>query len=317
MLVILFAVFLSLITAKYSDAFMDLAKITVKVVDESGSPVAGANVGIGFEVNTTKKEIPVNGVTNTEGRFSASSKCNGYIGFNVVKPGYYMSIGKYNFTYENKGVIKWEPWNPEITVVIRKIEKPVPMYAHDTNESRINIPVTGKEIGFDFIVYDWVKPYGKGKVSDLNCTLNVRSNGPRDAEYKVKINFAGQFNGIQGIEEDLKHGSEFKLPRFAPIDGYQKNVDVFIEFKLGAGGKWSYKKNMNYMFRIRSEVEKGKLTKAMYGKILGDFDIGTNMDGTAFLKFKYYLNPDYTTNLEFDPKRNLFKDLKSFEKVGL
>jgi hypothetical protein len=306
-----------LATIRDTYALMNTAKITVYVVDESGKPVENAEVGVGFGENSQRKERPVDGFTKSDGRFSASEACNSYVGFRVKKSGYYMSTGQYIFNYEKKGSLRWEPWNPEIKVEIRKIENPVPMYARDTNESRINIPVIGKEVGFDLIAYDWVKPYGKGKVADLSSTLHVRNNGSRDAEYKVKINFPGQFNGIQSLEEDLMYGSEFKLPRFAPIAGYQKNMNVFIEFKPGGGGKWSFKKNKNYTFRIRSEVEKGKLIKAMYGKILGDIDVGTNMDGTAFLKFKYYLNPDYTRNLEFDPARNLFLNLPPREQVRI
>ena len=296
-------------------SLLDQAKITIKVIDEQGVPVEHADVRIRFQINTQKKNNGIDGVTKSDGTVGGTTSTNGHVGFRVIKTGYYESWSSYDF--KDKSTMRWEPWNPEIKVVIRKIENPVPMYARDTNESRINIPETGKEVGFDLIAYDWVKPYGKGKIADLNCTLYVRSSGLRDAEYKVKINFPGQFNGIQSLEEELMHGSEFKLPRFAPVDGYQKNMNVFIEFKPGGGGKWSFKKNMNYMFRIRSEVEKGKLIKAMYGKILGDIDVGTNMDGTAFLKFKYYLNPDYTTNLEFDPKRNLFLNLPRSEQVRI
>ena len=39
--------------------------------------------------------------------------------------------------------------------------------------------------------------------------------------------------------------------------------------------------------------------KAWYGKIYGDF-----------FDMVYYLNPDGTRNVEFDPKRNLFKSAK-------
>lgn len=296
-------------------AIFDLAKITIRVVDETGKTVEGARVGIGFADNSQRHETSVDGITNSEGLFSGSAKCNGNVGYNVTKSGYYMSIGEYSFNYEKKGIIRWEPWNPNVTIMLRKIENQVPMYARDTEVSTLIIPVTGKDVGFDLIAYDWVRPYGKGKVADLVCNLFVHDDGPTDYEYRVKINFPGQFNGIQSIEDDLLHGSEFKLPRFAPESGYNKGLTVFIDRK--AIIKKSHKKNMNYIFRIRSEVEKGKLKRAMYGKILGDFDIGTKKDGNAFLQFKYYLNPDYTRNLEFDPKRNLFLNLPSLEQVRI
>jgi hypothetical protein len=112
-----------------SYALMDTAKITVRVVDESGKTVEGAEVGIGFGENSQRKERPVDGFTKSDGRFSASEACNSYVGFRVKKSGYYMSSGHYIFKYEKKGFLRWEPWNPEITVVMRKIENSVPMYA--------------------------------------------------------------------------------------------------------------------------------------------------------------------------------------------
>ncbi len=57
--------------------------------------------------------------------------------------------------------------------------------------------------------------------------------------------------------------------------------------------------------------------RAMYGKIQGDIIFDPRGSKTTGIVFKYYLNPDFTTNLEFDPKRNLFENLKDRERVGL
>jgi hypothetical protein len=51
--------------------------------------------------------------------------------------------------------------------------------------------------------------------------------------------------------------------------------------------------------------EMGNIKSAHYGKIYGDF-----------MQFKYYLNPTPNDrNIEFDPKRNLLKNLKAMEQV--
>lgn len=55
----------------------------------------------------------------------------------------------------------------------------------------------------------------------------------------------------------------------------------------------------------------------MYGKILGHIGLTAIFSETAEIYFKYYLNPDYTRNLEFDPKQNLFKNLPDRERVGI
>jgi hypothetical protein len=71
----------------------------------------------------------------------------------------------------------------------------------------------------------------------------------------------------------------------------------------------------NYIFRVRSEVdENGKLKQAMYGKIRGDLWYTPGSGGK--IKMHYYLNPDYTRNLEFDPERTLFIGLPKNEGTG-
>lgn len=214
-----------------------------------------------------------------------------------------MSIGNHIFDFEKKGLLGGEPWNAEITVVLRKIENPVPMYARNTANSPIEIPVAGKDVGFDLILFDWLAPYGKGQVADFYCNLIIREGvGPLDFGYNLNITFPREFDGIQSFDEDLMNGSEFKLPRFAPENGYMKSVNVFIDSRPVGASTWSSKKNRSYIFRVRSEVEDGKLVRALYGKIIGDIDFGKKKKNTTFLEFKYYLNPDYTRNLEFDPK---------------
>ena len=52
----------------------------------------------------------------------------------------------------------------------------------------------------------------------------------------------------------------------------------------------------------------------MYGKIRGPIQFEPRIDPTK-VYFKYYVNPDYTRNLEFDPNHNLFGNLPDLERV--
>ena len=62
----------------------------------------------------------------------------------------------------------------------------------------------------------------------------------------------------------------------------------------------------------RRKNESGKIVSALYGKIHGE--IGYSW--TRGIRFIYYLNPTPNDrNLEFDPSRNLFTDLKPMEQV--
>jgi hypothetical protein len=317
LVIYLFLFTFSLIHSGKSFALMDTAKVTVHVVDELGKPIEGAEVGVGFGVNSQRKEISVKGVTKSDGTFSASELCNGLVGFNVVRRGYYMSIGDYNFS--SKGLLKWEPWNPVVTVVLRKIENPVPMFARDTLFSEIEIPVIGKDVGFDLMTFDWVPPYGKGINSDIVFKLSRKFIDWNEQDTKLSVVFPNQFDGIQLVTNKFD-SSTFSLPRFAFIEGYKKILILYSKIshsKLVTKHETNIKDTDNYFMRIRSENKNGKFLKGMYGKIAGPIKYSTVSSKTAKIIFKYYINPDYSQNLEFDPNRNLFTGLSGLERVGL
>ncbi|MHB8881739.1 MAG: hypothetical protein ACYC69_09585 [Thermodesulfovibrionales bacterium] len=293
------------------------AKVTLKVVDENGLPIKGAKAGVGFEsVHAFKRginDVGISGLTNEDGIFTASHDTMGYIGYGAEMKGYYLSRSEYRFTKKESG--KWQPWNPEIKVVMRKIEKPVPMYARQTGSVKpdIEIPVINKEVGFDLMECDWISPYGKGKHADFIFRLEKTFKSRDDFNSKLFVTFPNKFDGIQVVKESLKGGSMFKLPRYAPEDGYLKEI---AHSKVGKGmgaPTDDYGADNNYIFRVRSEEKDGKLLRAMYGKINGEIRFDPMNSKTAYIIFKYFLNPDYTRNLEFGD--NLFKNLKSMEQV--
>lgn len=201
------------------------ACVTIKIVDEDGKPLKDMPVGVGFERNTGSSvtAVATNGRTNADGIFQARGKTTNYVHYRIETPEYYISSGKYNF--EREIAKKWQPWNPEITLVLRKIEKPVPMYARNTHESKhIELPVIGKAIGFDLISYDWVKPYGKGEHADFVFKLEKQSIDDNNYDATLLLSFSRRTDGILTLNEDRFSSSEFKLPRYAPVDGYNDKI---------------------------------------------------------------------------------------------
>ena len=301
-----------------AEAFLKTAKVTGLIVDENGEPVDGAEVGVGFERDTGSgtKISGKRGVTSVDGRFTAANSCNGHISYGANKDGYYRSNNVYDF--QNIGFMGWQPWNPELKLVLRKIENPIPMYARNSRFANLKIPKTGEEIGFDLMHFDWVAPYGGGSHADVILKLERRVVDRTDFDSTLTISFPNRFDGIQTIKEELEYGSEFKLPRYAPENGYKDRL-IFIESRKP--GKRVTRNvdflrgDVNYIFRVRSEEKDGKLVRAMYGKIQGPLIFDAVFSDTASISFKYYLNPDYTRNLEFDPKRNLFGSLPDLEQV--
>ncbi|MCK4817853.1 carboxypeptidase regulatory-like domain-containing protein [bacterium] len=282
------------------------AKITVKIVDEGGNPVEGANVIVGFEsTKYDKNHIDINGFSDASGLFQASGYSLDFASSFAEKNGYYSNYNKYFFREGVKSGC-WQPWDPTVELLLRKIEKPVTMYHRDTqmDKPRLNIPVTGKEIGFDLMKYEWLPPYGRGTTADFKIKLEKSYKNPRDYLGRLTITFSNKFDGIQRYKEGRQYGSSFKLPRYAPQDGYKDKL--VLEWSRSPGKpkiRGDYKDD-NYFFRVRSEVDDGKLVRAMYGKIVGPIDISRFTESNVGLNFVYYLNPDYTRNMEMGD--NLF-----------
>src|SRR6266540_527839 len=155
--------------------------------------------------------------------------------------------------------------------------------------------------------YDWVPPYGKGKCSDFIFLITNQYTSGNRFRSKLKISFTNKYNGIQEVENKYMY-SIYKLPRYAPSSGYLNSIVLErSNYDLG------YNSNKNYIFRVRSVEKSGILLHAMYGKIYGDILFSPGERKTASISLDYYLNPDYTNNLEFDPGRNLGTGANSFE----
>jgi hypothetical protein len=319
MWIFLGAAFVAITNAQQTKAFLGATKFTVAVVGENGLPVEGATVGVGFEKNTSQgvKTSGQQGITGRDGRFAASGQSDGHITYGADKQGYYNSHYVYDFT--KQGVFGWEPWNPEFTVLLRKIENPVPMYARNTKRSKLEIPVANQNVGFDLVEYDWVMPYGAGTNADFIFNLQRLPNVSRkNYDATLTITFSNKGDGIQFIRENLRHGSQYKLPRFAPETGYESKLVLHEEYTQEGPVKQNFDfraEDLNYIFRIRTTEKNGKIERSMYGKTRGNISFTAMESKTAKIYFIYYLNPDYTRNLEFDPKRNLFGSLPPLEQV--
>jgi hypothetical protein len=294
------------------------SKISFKIVDDDGMPVDLAHIGVGYIIlswGINNKTFDVEGFSDASGYYSASANASGKIGFTVKKEGYYRSFGQFEYREIKQG--KWEPWNQELKVTMRKIINPVPLYARDTAKSGLEIPVIGKEVGFDLMKYDWVVPYGMGKHADMVFKIDRRFVRNDDFDCTLTITFPNKFDGIQLFKEDRKNGSEFKLLRTAPEKGYQHKLVRNIRSTSGKRIENDCTDDDNYFFRIRSEVLNEKLVRAMYGKIQGGICPEPRNSKSAQILFTYFFNPDYTRNLEYRPGGNLFENLPSTERVGL
>jgi hypothetical protein len=281
------------------------AKVTVRVVDEEGRPVEDAQITMCFFGGCRDKDI-FRELTDSKGFFTESAlSSDGRVGGSVKKKGYYSSSFHYAFTPFNKKFDRWQPWNKHLTVVLRQIGNPVPMYVRNR---WFSVPMLGEGVGFDLMKADWVIPYGQGVTADF-IIKTERKITEDERDSKLTITFSNEHDGIQLIKEDrgiFNLGSRYRLPRTAPEDEY---LPQYVVHRY-TGPKWgiiSRDETNNFIFRVRTEVDdEGRIVKALYGKILGDFRFAPLEGNAGDFLMHYYLNPDGTRNLEFDTERNLF-----------
>lgn len=284
---------------------LGMAKLVFKVVDEKGLPLEGAKVAIHFQGGGLDKDA-TRGYTDEQGIYEASGfSSDGSSGGGVDKEGYYTSVFHHDFYVSRFGF--WQPWGKELTVIMRSIVNPVPMYVRD---KYYDFPLIGEEVGFDLEKADWVIPHGLGTHADFVFKLERQYDNTDNFDATMTLTFSNPFDGIQVVKDDVggdfNVGSRFRLPRIAPESGYQPKFQKRIS--RGTYGRHSDNSDdNNFIFRVRSEVdENGKFNRAMYGKIRRDLKFSP---GSAYFGMLYYLNSDYTSNLEFDIERNLFGTL--------
>ncbi|MGL4854290.1 MAG: hypothetical protein ACRC37_03435, partial [Lentisphaeria bacterium] len=236
----------------------------------------------------------------------------------VGKDGYHASgVGETNLTH-NVLLNRWDPYPCEVTVKLKKIKDPVPMYA---KHFQMSFPEKNKPIGLDLLVGDWVAPYGKGVVSDMLLTIASEPQPDTGTHNTLNIKFANPLDGIQEYLFDPNDQSVFKWPYLAPENGYESELNRFITYISDGSKGWynktDYMKNRNYLFRIRTQLDgNGKIISANYGYITEDFRFSIFEDKFRTIQFKYHFNPDSDSrSLEFNEK-NLFPgyDAQGFKR---
>ncbi len=307
---------LLLCSACSQEIFYPTAKITLLVVDaDTGEPIEGAKAGISFNQSGfwEPKRKHVGKTTNSQGKATIRGKTLENISIGARKDGYYHTIKNYNLSNrKNINQQRHKPWNPTVTIHLRKIGNPTPMYARQIYWK--SFPKDNVNVGFDLIEADWVSPYGKGKVSDI--IFRISKDYKNDNEYLVDLNltFSNEYDGIYPYPEAQLVFSELVLPAIAPLEGYHNKLDKFKGRNLEDNWIGDVSDRQHYYFRVRSVVKDGKLLKAMYGKIYRDIDFnarcyaGVGCSDDPKIRFIYFLNPDWTRNVEFDYNKNLFQD---------
>ena len=337
-LLMVFGLAMSL-TALAADPY---AQVTIRVLDDLGKPVVEAPV----TASTFSKWVSgpgfghdeydlVHGMTDTNGvvvlmfpsktgkvRYSVSAEGSHLDKMNRIMIGdtaYYRDLGD-AIWFTNSAGGRWQPWSPCVDLEIKRVLNPIPMYARFLESWGFKVPVCNTPLGYDLVRSDWLPPYGRGEIADFVFTLacqlgEVTQDHVQYFDAVLTLTFSNDGDGILEYPAKPMQGSVLKLPRFAPETGYRSDWIQRASEQEGVS-RYEHNEEQNFVFRIRTtKDDEGRIVSALYGKINGPIRYEVRVRG-ANMQMKYYLNPTPNDrNLEFDPKQNLFKDLKPSEQV--
>lgn len=289
--------------------------VKIRAVDDEGIPLAGVRARVGYaNINRRRysEDLP-EGPSNNEGFFPRTIKASkmAYSDFHAAKEGYYavhVAEGRRLLTPKDG-----PPGEITVDVMLKRIKNPMPMYA---KRVEVKIPEFNKPIGYDLMQGDLVAPYGKGEIPDLIFEADRKVVSDQEYDGTLTLRFSNEGDGLVPYEIPRPDPLGLRMPYTAPDDGYvsSKTWEESRHTSGSGNGKIisTASNRMNYFIRVRTVRDKeGKVVSALYGKIHGDFRwfIGARAPKSG-LAFTYYLNPDGTRNIEYDPKRNLLKSTK-------
>ncbi len=307
------------------------AELVFTVRDEDGRPVTNATVrgGAWWPERETDKEGKMPGrsfraLTDTNGCAKVDVIVYSDVNVAVEKDEYYVSRDTYDFYLSEAHRMKleggrWLPWPAIKAVTLKRIRNPIPMYAKRVNAP---VPILDVPVGYDLEKGDWVSPHGKGVVSDLVVTVSGQyvDNANRDIQMSLEFPSpsAGIITNVVPTHNEAPMGSTLVSDHEAPFDGYQASYTYTQRMRPKLSDRINMTPRFGQIayFRVRTEVDdKGQVKKAWFGKMYGDLYSAFDFDKRICIMFTYYLNPDGTRNVEFDPTRNLLTGLKSLEQV--
>ena len=283
-------------------------KITLRAVDESGTPVSYAQAEVeSIKPGTSGETVRLDGKTDTNGLFTAIGRSWVRLYLHATKGGFYSATKLYDLNMNAKE--RYEPWNPTIDLLLKRIGMPIPMYS---KRVEIKLQQENRPMGFDLMAGDWVTPYGKGFHADMFFTIHRKIINERKYDATLTVAFPNKGDGIVITLPEPNTGSEFRTSRTAAENGYEPELDLHYS------NTNSPESVFGYFIRVQTILdESGNVKSALYGKISGNFRFyaGT-IAPHAGMGFTYYLNPTPNDrNVEFDPAKNLIKNLKPLEEV--
>ena len=318
-------------------------RLYVTVIDDDGYPVSNATVHVGFTaghvVFAEGRSYDYEGRTGEDGkavvRFNGGSSdvywsvsADGYYSSDVRKETFLVEVTPIPPVFYNVTMLEHEKHG---NVTLYRKKNPQSMYSY-TREMDIKSPTNNGRYGFDLQYFDWLPPYGEGKVADFyyvrdrpdetNMVRRAKSNQSGFFQFKNgEPGFPKLGDVIGRIEFDENGGAyigkktgceSFPSTHHADIrQRFVRSIPITISY-CDEFHVWLQEApivNKGEYMVIRSRVkcdDHANIVSANYSKILGPAGLASwvSIEESVF-------NPrPNDTNLEFDPKRNLYQGKK-------
>ena len=275
------------------------ANIRLKVADVYGVAVSNAAVNAWFDMITFQNQT--SGKTGSDGICNLKDITRGNsVKLSVSKDGYYKSV--VNLCLANmdhpyavlKG--KWQPDPIDVPIVLKKQYSVIEPITHG---DVYYLQSTNEWCAFDCVVNDWVEPYGKGKISDVEFMFSWSGEEPmkwKSQEFGVRF-LGNPCNGGYLISACIE--SDFPYSYRAEKNGsYRREFKDSLQRGIRKFGMLDGSKD--FVFRIRCETnEFGQITSCHYGRFRQlDYGLERNGKGSLWMRYDYNATSN-DANLEF------------------
>lgn len=278
--------------------------VKVTVTEEDGTPIEGAQVSVWYMGYRPGESEEDKGNTDASGVFTANGTPLLRMEATISKEGYYTSrSGRLSRKIDH-----------DVSFILRRVKNPIALHAKKTS---LKLPLLEKPCGYDFLLGDWVGPHGRGKQAHCFFQMNTHVASMQNYDQNLIITFPNKGDGIMFVDVTEKNKlSAFKWFYEAPEAGYSEQMR-FVQSRKKNKPLLNEFSSLSYALRVDTKLDQGgNVISAKYIRISKGLSFYGALSKSPGFKFKYYFNPTPNDrNLEFDPKKNLFKNLDSTERV--
>lgn len=269
-----------------------MASVSCRVVDEENRPIVGATVRVEFKSTVQSiDDASFCAMTDREGVFEIEHRTNWKVVCAIWKESFYESRFEVSFYDTKRNAVKDGKWVSDALsrqVILRRIRtsESLSIFPESRRMGTWRIPVKGEWIGFDFEVFDWTAPHGKGQSTDVLLRFSSERVDHMHGRSQMDVCFTNNpyAGAYVGKADEL---SDLKIPHSADVGQAFSERMCFTKTILTSDRRDTFPdKDSFVVFRTRTKTDdNGRLAAACYGVVSGAWTSGEmtmRMEDAAF-----------------------------------